>query len=108
MAITPLNLTPKATELQPKSNDRPMVDQQSQAKPEQAASSQASAVGRQDTVKLSGTAQSIQGAERKLANTPDVDQNKVDRLKAAIESGEYKVDSQRTAEGMLNIERLFA
>mgnify|MGYP000326959362 CR=1 FL=1 len=60
----------------------------------------------QDTVKLSGAAQSIQNAERKMANTPDIDQAKVDRLKAAIDSGEYKVNAERTAAGMIDFDNL--
>ena len=64
--------------------------------------------GTQDaaTVKLSDTAQSIKSAERKMADTPDVDQARVDRLKAAIESGEYKVDAERTTAGMIDMDGL--
>ena len=65
------------------------------------------AKGTQDaTVRLSDTAQSIKNAERKMADTPDVNQEKVDRLKAAIESGEYKINAERTAAGIIEMDGL--
>lgn len=69
---------------------------------------QAASKGTQDaaTVKLSDTAQSIKNAERKMADTPDVDQSRVDRLKAAIENGDYKVNAERTAAGMMDMDGL--
>jgi len=69
---------------------------------------QAASKGTHDaaTVKLSDTAQSIKNAERKMADTPDVDQSKVDRLKAAIESGNYSVNAERTAAGMMDMDGL--
>lgn len=58
------------------------------------------------TVRLSDTAQSIKNAERKMADAPDINQEKVDRLKAAIESGEYKVNAERTAAGIIEMDGL--
>lgn len=58
------------------------------------------------TVQLSDTAQSIKNAERKMADTPDINQEKVDRLKAAIDSGDYKVNTERTAAGIMNMDNL--
>jgi len=58
------------------------------------------------TVRLSDTAQSIKNAERKMADTPDINQEKVDRLKAAIDSGDYKVNTERTAAGIMNMDNL--
>lgn len=63
--------------------------------------------GTQDaTVRLSDTAQSIKNAERKMADAPDINQEKVDRLKAAIESGEYKINAERTAAGIIEMDGL--
>lgn len=105
MAITPLNLPVQTQELQGRSNERASPDAKSTSG---SGTVEQATLKFQDTVKLSETAQSIKGAERKLADTPEVNQEKVDRLRAAIESGEYQVNAQRTAEGMMNFEQLFS
>lgn len=64
-----------------------------------------SSTGAGDTVKLSSTAQALIRSES-LDSTPDVDSERVAKLKADIESGSYQVDSRRVAEGMLRYERL--
>jgi negative regulator of flagellin synthesis FlgM len=61
-----------------------------------------------DTVKLSDAAQALQNVEKQLANTPDVDSNRVEQLRQEIDSGSYQVNSSRVAQGMLNIEKLFS
>lgn len=104
MAINPLNLTGQAASVRSRLSDS--------AQPAQGNNAQRQdnnvATAPQDTVKLSGAAQSLQGVEQKLANTPDVDQQKVERLKAEIESGQYKVDAEKVAEGFMSFEKLFS
>jgi len=43
-------------------------------------------------------------AARANANTPEVQQSKVDDIKAAIRRGEFKVDSQAVAKAFLDME----
>ncbi len=59
-----------------------------------------------DTVQLSNAAQTLQNVEKKLANTPDVDSERVERLKQEIESGSYQINAERVAEKMLNFDNL--
>lgn len=59
-----------------------------------------------DTVKLSGAAQALQNVEKQLANTPDVDSDRVEQLKRDIESGNYQINAERVAEKMLNFDSL--
>ncbi|MCP4596067.1 flagellar biosynthesis anti-sigma factor FlgM [Neptuniibacter sp.] len=59
-----------------------------------------------DTVQLSDAAQTLQNVEKKLANTPDVDSARVERLKQEIESGSYQINAERVAEKMLNFDNL--
>ena len=54
----------------------------------------------EDEVKLSNVAQ------KAMTSRPDVDQEKVDRIKQAIEEGRYPVDSRRLAESFASLERL--
>jgi negative regulator of flagellin synthesis FlgM len=59
-----------------------------------------------DTVKLSTAAQTLQNVEKQLANTPDVDSERVERLKQEIESGNYQINAESIAEKMLNFDNL--
>jgi len=57
-----------------------------------------------DTVQLSPEAQRLQQAADKLADQPAVDQERIEKLKAAIADGSYKVDNQRVAAKLLAFE----
>ncbi|RCX07456.1 flagellar biosynthesis anti-sigma factor FlgM [Marinomonas foliarum] len=61
----------------------------------------------EDTVKLSGTAQTLQSQQSKINNLPDVDMDKVEQIKSAIASGEYKIDTQKLANNMASMDSLF-
>ncbi|RBO84864.1 flagellar biosynthesis anti-sigma factor FlgM [Marinomonas aquiplantarum] len=61
----------------------------------------------EDTVKLSGTAQTLQNQQAKLNNLPDVDMDKVEQIKNAIAAGEYKIDTQKLANNMASMDTLF-
>ncbi|UTV98788.1 flagellar biosynthesis anti-sigma factor FlgM [Marinomonas rhizomae] len=61
----------------------------------------------EDTVKLSGTAQTLQTQQSKINNLPDVDMDKVEQIKNAIASGEYKIDTQKLANNMASMDSLF-
>ncbi len=59
-----------------------------------------------DTVKLSGAAQALQNVGKRLADTPDVDSDRVAQLRQDIESGSYQIDAERVAGKMLAFDRL--
>ncbi|MEP0073674.1 MAG: flagellar biosynthesis anti-sigma factor FlgM [Marinomonas sp.] len=60
-----------------------------------------------DTVKLSGTAQTLQSQQSKIGNLPDIDMDKVEQIKKAISAGEYKINSQQLANNMASMDSLF-
>ncbi|MBJ7539790.1 flagellar biosynthesis anti-sigma factor FlgM [Marinomonas transparens] len=60
-----------------------------------------------DTVKLSGTAQTLQSQQSKINKLPDIDQDKVDQIKRSIAAGEYKIDTQKLANNMASMDSLF-
>lgn len=101
MAIDLTGLSPsQATNTRGKVNEQ----QQSQVKESHTAKP---TTHHSDTVKLSDAAIALQGAQKKLAsNTPDTDEARIERIKADIENGNYNINSQRVAEGMLNFEML--
>ncbi|EWH09941.1 negative regulator of flagellin synthesis FlgM [Catenovulum agarivorans DS-2] len=56
---------------------------------------------RQDSVSLTQTAQNLNNLNKKANNASGFDQEKVDKLKKAIESGEYKVNAEKLAANII-------
>lgn len=61
----------------------------------------AGAVTRDDTVELSGLAEVVTTAARKLAAEPAVDQSRVEEIRKALASGTYVVDPARIARKLI-------
>jgi negative regulator of flagellin synthesis FlgM len=64
----------------------------------------ASSVGSADQVKLSSSSLNIQQIEAEVSKMPDVDDKTIDRIRSAIDNGEYKIDYQKLAGKMLDFE----
>ncbi|MBT8098760.1 MAG: flagellar biosynthesis anti-sigma factor FlgM [Gammaproteobacteria bacterium] len=58
-----------------------------------------------DTVELTSGAKLLERLEKTLAASPSVDSAKVAEVKAAIENGEYQIDTDAIAEAMIRLER---
>lgn len=58
----------------------------------------------EDQVKLSDSSKSIQQAEAKIRSMSEIDDATVERIRAAIENGEYKIDYEKLAGKMLAFE----
>lgn len=71
--------------------------------PNSAAKAQSSATFT-DQVKLSASTKSIQQIEAEIRDMPDVDDATVERIRGAIERGEYKIDYEKLAGKMLDFE----
>jgi negative regulator of flagellin synthesis FlgM len=54
-----------------------------------------------DRVNLSAQAQQVKAAQEAIQQMDDVDKEKVAKIKAQIEAGTYKVDSQKAAGNIL-------
>ena len=57
-----------------------------------------------DSVSLTPQAQQLKDLQKKSADAPAVDQKKIDELKKAIASGEYKIDADKLMKNMLSYE----
>lgn len=57
-----------------------------------------------DSVSLSSNARDIAQIESEIKNLPEIDQSKVDAIKARIASGEYHIDFEKVAQKVLDIE----
>ncbi|ANG61720.1 flagellar biosynthesis anti-sigma factor FlgM [Marinobacterium aestuarii] len=55
-------------------------------------------------VRLSEAAQALQGADKALADTPEVNESRVQALRSAIESGSYEINYERLAQRMVDFE----
>ena len=62
--------------------------------------------GGQDQIQLSSRAREMQSVRDAIANSPDVRQSVVDKLRDEIGSGRYRIDGTRVADGMLQEEVL--
>ena len=51
----------------------------------------------EDKVQLSDRARVLKAVESRVQNMPDIDQEKVDRIRNAISNGEYKIDYDKLA-----------
>lgn len=58
-----------------------------------------------DSVRLTGEATSLQAIQRELAAAPAVDVKRVEAVKQALESGSYRIDPDRIAGRMLEMDR---
>lgn len=59
----------------------------------------------QDTVKLSGQADSLRAVEGRLKDLPEVDRERVESLRAKVEAGDYEVNAQQLARKLLRLEQ---
>lgn len=67
------------------------------------AQQKATAGARQDSVSLTSSAQQLSQVQRKGADAP-VNQEKVDRLKKVIQSGEYQINPESLAQKISSLE----
>jgi len=61
--------------------------------------------GLTDAVTLTPTAEKLKTLEEKLAAVPEVDSERVAKIRAAIDSGQYTVNAESTAEKFLDFEK---
>lgn len=60
-----------------------------------------------DSVELSSQARVLTGLEAKISSVSDVDNGRVEQIKAAINSGEYTVNAEQIAAKLLANDDLF-
>ena len=60
-----------------------------------------------DTVNLTSSAKLLEQLDKTLAALPAVDSGRVAEIKAAIENGDYQIDSDAIADAMIRLDRSF-
>ncbi len=103
MAINNVNNgAPKAPIDNAKLNNQ-QAQTQSAVQQEAAAKTAQTVAPRQDSVSLTQSAQQLSQVQKKGTEAP-VNQEKVDKLKKAIQSGEYKIDADLLAHKIARLE----
>ena len=90
-------ITTTAVEQSQKTNQRSSLD----AKPEQ----QPAAAKQEQVNSVSALSKSIDSTFQDLAAKPDVDMDKVAQMKAAIASGEFKINIDETVNAMVELHK---
>jgi negative regulator of flagellin synthesis FlgM len=80
------------------------TEQRTQVKQQAVTDSVNTKTAHQDSVSLTPQAQKMTELQKKAADAPVVDQKKIDELKTAIASGEYKVNPEKLAASIANFE----
>ena len=60
-----------------------------------------------ETVELTSGAQLLERLEKTLAALPDIDAARVEAVKSAIASGDYRIDAEKIADALLRFDREF-
>lgn len=72
-----------------------------QAAPEQAKAQSA----RGENVNLSSQAKNLKQLEQKLGDYPEMDDDRIEQIRSALENGTYKVDAEKVAQKMLDMDK---
>ena len=86
-------------------NSRQVANNQPQLPP--TPTEKAAAPTKEDTVVLSTQAKNLKALEEKVSKQSPVNDDKVGKIKAAIERGEYPINYDKVAEKLLEYEELF-
>lgn len=73
-----------------------------QQAPEQAKSQTQGARG--ENVNLSNQAKNLKQLEQKLGDYPEMDDNRIEQIRAALADGSYKIDAEKLAQKMLEMD----
>jgi negative regulator of flagellin synthesis FlgM len=60
---------------------------------------------RGESVNLSSQARELTQLEQKLGDFPEMDDEKISQIRSALEDGSYKVDAQKLAQKMLDMDK---
>ena len=59
---------------------------------------------RGDSVNLSNQARNLKQLEQKLGDYPEMDDDRIEQIRAALENGTYKIDAEKLAQKMLEMD----
>lgn len=83
--------------------DKSTSNQSAQPAPSDQAKSQARGA-RGDSVSLSNQAKDLKQLEQKLGDFPEMDDERIAEIRSALENGTYKIDAEKLAQKMLEMD----
>ncbi|PCM46014.1 flagellar biosynthesis anti-sigma factor FlgM [Marinobacter sp. ANT_B65] len=84
--------------------DKPLTSKSGgQTPPEQANARPQSARG--ENVNLSSQAKNLKQLEQKLGDYPEMDDERIEEIRSALENGTYKIDAEKLAQKMLDMDK---
>lgn len=86
------------------SNNLVNQNKQEQVKQQTATTNAPTKAPMQDSVSITPQAKQLNELQKKASDAPAVDQKRIDELKKAISSGEYKVDPEKLAASIAKFE----
>lgn len=60
---------------------------------------------RGENVNLSSQAKDLKQLEQKLGNYPEMDDDRIEQIRSALEDGSYKIDAEKLAQKMLEMDK---
>ena len=69
-----------------------------------ATNEQAKPQARGDNVSLSSQARNLKQLEQKLGDYPEMDDDRIEQIRSALENGTYKIDAEKLAQKMLEMD----
>ncbi len=87
--------------------DKASGNQTSQAPTGEQAKAQSPPAARGENVNLSNQAKNLKQLEQKLGGDypPEMDDDRIEQIRSALENGTYKVDAQKLAQKMLEMDK---
>ena len=90
-------------------NQRPTADKASSSEaPKQPGAEQArtqSTNARGENVNLSSQAKNLKQLEQALGEFPEMDDERIEQIRSALENGSFKVDAEKLAQKMLDLDK---
>lgn len=83
--------------------DKPDAVQKTQPTAAEQAKTQ-STNARGENVSLSSQAKNLKQLEQKLGSYPEMDDDRIEQIKSALENGSYKIDAEKLAQKMLEMD----
>ena len=83
--------------------DKSSATQSTQPSTAEQATTQAQGA-RGENVNLSSQAKNLTQLEHKLGSYPEIDDDRIEQIRSALESGSYKVDAEKLAQKMLEMD----
>lgn len=104
MSVDFNGIGPGQVNTQKSTADKSGAAQKTQPTAAEQAKTQSSGNARGENVSLSSQAKNLKQLEQKLGSYPEMDDDRIEQIKSALENGSYKIDAEKLAQKMLEMD----